>query len=104
MAVFFKTYASASAETVAPAVAGKIIRLRRVIFTTATNGKLALRQDPGGGSEAPITPDWQGRGGGSPVDIVFASEFPAAGRGLSLGLTTDIADAHGVWIEYEYVD
>ena len=104
MAVFFDTYASAASAAVAPAVAGKIVRIHRVVFTTATNGKLVLLQDPGGGSEAKITPDLQGRGGGSPVDLPFSREFPAAARGLSVGLTTDIADAHGVWIEYEYVD
>lgn len=104
MAVYFATHAAETSATIAAAVSGRRIRIRRVIVSTAANGGVEFKQDVGGGSEARILPELQARSTGPALDFSFDKELPQAAPGLSIGYESAIAGDHGIWVEYDVVD
>lgn len=100
MAVYFADN-PAIGEIVA-GVAGRIIRVRRVIFTSDQNGWFELRHSPGTGQEAPIAPRLYMRAAGmSPMDLSFPREVPQTPAGAGLGFHTEMASGFSLWVEYE---
>jgi len=104
MAVYFATHLGAGTSTIASAVSGRRIRIRRLIVSTATSGGIEFKQDIGGGSEARILPELQARSTGRALDFTFDGEIPQAAPGLSIGYESAIAGDHGIWVEYDVVD
>jgi len=104
MAVYFGSHTMEGSATVSGGVAGRRLRVRRVIITTSLNGEVQIKQDPGGPSEALILPPLQARAGGSVLDLCFDRELPQTGPGMSLGYSTTVPGRHGVWIEYDEAD
>jgi len=104
MAVYFQSHTDGFSGNVVAAVAGKRIRVRRLIVSTSVNTGFTLRQDVGGPDQADVAPTLQGRTGGTAIDLRFDREAPQTAPGKALGYFTDGIGAYGVWIEYELVD
>jgi len=104
MAVYFQTHSAMFSGGVVAAVAGKRIRVRRIIVTSSVNQTLTLKQDPGGASEAPLLCTLYARSGGAALDLAFDASPPQTAPGLALGYTTDAAGDYGVWLEYDLAD
>ncbi len=102
MAVYFANTPT-NGDLVAGA-AGRIIRVRRVIFTCDQNGYFELRHSYGTGGEMPIVPRLYVRSAGqSPLDLRFDREAPQTPPGAPLGFFTELVSNFSIWIEYELV-
>lgn len=89
---------------IVPAVAQRVIRVRRIIFTTDQNGSFELRHSFGTGEEARILPKIYVRAAGmSPLDLRFREEAPQTPAGTPLGFYTDLVGSFSLWVEYEIV-
>lgn len=101
MAVYFKSHNTSFNSTAIAAVAGKRIRVRRLIVTSAINTRITLQQDLGGPNQADIAPVLESRQGGSPIDLSFPDECPQTAVGESLGYVASAIGDYGIWIEYD---
>lgn len=104
MAAYFVSNLTSTTATVSPAVAGKRIRIRRLIISTSINGSIEFKQDVGGPSEAIVLPQLEARATGPALDLAFERELPQTAPGLALGYESAIAGEHGIWVEYDVVD
>ena len=104
MAVYFASNLTSTTATISPPVAGKRIRIRRLIVSTSVNGGIEFKQDIGGSSEAIVLPQLEARSTGPALNLAFARELPQTAPGLALGYESAIAGQHGVWVEYDVVD
>lgn len=101
--VYFQTHTSGFSSNVISATAGRRIRVRRLILTTAVNTQFTIRQDVGGASDAAIAMTIEGRAGAGAIDLHFKSEMPQTAAGLALGYDATGIGNYGVWIEYDLV-
>ena len=93
-----------SGTVVAPGVAGKRLRLRRLLVSSEAAGTLRLLSDPAGSAAAllPVITLIVG----AVVGPVFDEDGPAGGAGEALGVTSAIGGSkvHGVMLWTEAVD
>lgn len=102
MAVYFAD--NPPSGTLVAGTPGRILRVRRVLFSSDQNGFFELRHSSGSGEEANITPRFYVRAAGmSPLDIAFRGEAPQTPAGRSLGFYTELAGNYSIWLEYELV-
>lgn len=94
-------------RTLVAAVANKVIRVTRVVFSTENSGTLKLQSDPGGAADAVIVP-LQYLGGKGVTDIALGREYAVmTERGKALGYTaalTGVTQPHSIMVWYEVVD
>ncbi len=102
MAIYFADHAAPSAGTVVMPTGDTRVRVRRLLVTTAANGVVRLKQNPGP-QEVLLTPSLQARAAGPPMDLSFTREYPQTEVEASLGYVTEIDGPHSIWIEYELV-
>jgi hypothetical protein len=104
MAVYYQSHTTGFNDNAIGAVAGKRIRVRRLIVSSAVNTSFTLKQDVGGPDQADVSPAFQVRNGSAGVNYRFPREAPEAAPGKALGYMTDGIGNYGVWIEYDLVD
>lgn len=103
MAEFSNTGTTA---TLVPGVAGKLIVVTRLVFSSSAGGSVVLKSDAGGGEESDLTPRLFNPSNGV-LDLRLGREQGlATQRGKSLGLTSQfsLSTTHSVVVWYELTD
>jgi hypothetical protein len=88
------------------AAPGKLLVVKRLIFTAGVSGNIRLQSDAGGAGEADITPKLY-LAGNRILDLGLGRVWGVAtGRGASLGFTTAMAisGSYTVVVWYEVTD
>jgi hypothetical protein len=99
-------YRDSSEGELVAAVAGKVIRVRRLTVSTEGNGWFQLRHSMGKGGEGDVTQKYYLQIAGTNVlDLAFERDMPQTPRGTSLGVATNLMmTSYSVYVEYELVN
>jgi len=95
-------YLDSTTGELVPAVAGKIIRVRRLIISSDDSGWFQLKD----GDDGDVTHKFYIRvNGANTIDLHYERDAPQTPRGLSLRLGSNLLmSSYCVYVEYELVD
>lgn len=103
MAAIFNDFVDPGVLTI-PAAPDKLIRVRRILFSSDVNGRLDLFTDYGGSDTRITAPLFSRQGGQATLDQHFDVECPTGQRGFNVAAVTTGDGPHSVYLEYDVVD